>query len=237
MEPEPMFQIVEPEKPVLPAKKVTVRPKGAPKSSTVSGTGGSARKTVQAKLAEVEDAEEEFAFGSEPLSAAPLVEKPERLSEPEAKSGPPSLNEWQDFFGRFVIKLLVDGYLSLVLRDLIDELTPAEAKQIQLSKEDMQDLASPLASMSNKSRFMKKHGRGIIALADSYESVLTLLMWMRRVNRISKRHRKMKQPQTMNVQPVRTQDGDGNEVADGYNSGQVNGVDLPGFSVFNPGSG
>jgi hypothetical protein len=185
----------------------------------------------------VEESEDEPAFSSEPLSAAPLVEKPERLSEPEAKSGPPSLSEWQDFFGRFVIKLLVDGYLYLVLGDLLDELTPSEAKQIQLSKEDMQELAAPLASLSNKSRFMKKHGRGIIAAADSYESIFTLLMWMRRVNRIAKRHRKMKQPQTMTVQPINTQDGVSDEVSNGYNSGQVNGADIPGFSVFNPGSG
>jgi hypothetical protein len=185
----------------------------------------------------VEEAEDEPSLSSEPLSAAPIVEKPERLSEPEAKAGPPSLNEWQDFFGRFVIKLLVDAYLYLILGDLIDELTPQEAKQIQLSKEDMQDLAAPLASMSNKSRFMKKHGRTIIAAADSYESIITLLMWMRRVNRIAKRHRKMKQPQTMNVQPIRTEDGVSNEVVDGHNPGQVNGTEFPGFSVFNPGSG
>lgn len=185
----------------------------------------------------MEEPEEDSPFGSEPLSAPPLVEKPERLSEPEAKSGPPSLSEWEDFFGRFVIRLLTEGYIYLVLGDLIDELTPTEAKQIMLTKEDMREIAAPLASMSNKSRFMKKHGRGIIAAADSYESVITILMWMRRVNRIAKRHRNMKQPQTMTMQPIRTQDGVTDEVPNGYPSGQVNGIEQPGFSVFNPGTG
>lgn len=190
-------------------------------------------------------AEAESAAGEETVSVRSIVEKPERLDPPEAKSGPPSLGEWEDFFARFVIRILVDLYLMMVLGDeLLAELTPMEAKQIALSKEDMREIAAPLASLSNKSRFMKKHGRSIIATADSYESVITLMLWMRRVNRIAKKHRP-KQPKPRKTRTVSgvsvptppVQEDSSYAFDDGYSGGEVSGTPINGFGVFNPGAG
>jgi hypothetical protein len=185
--------------------------------------------------------EAETAVSEESSPLREIVEKPERLNPPEAKSGPPSLDEWQDFFGRFVIRLLVDAYLMLVLGDLMDELTPTEAKQIMLSKEDMREIAAPLASISNKSSFMRKRGRSIISIADSYESILTLLFWMRRVNRIAKKHRPQKPAKTRTVRgnatPAPAPERNSSEEFDGRFDGEVNGTPVAGFGVYNPGSG
>lgn len=240
---EPTFQIME-DSPNPPGPKPSPKARRVPpKSGTGSSTGGRAAKTAEAKFEPVDVPEAEAPAGEETVSVRTIVEKPERLNPPEAKSGPPSLDEWQDFFARFVIRLLVDAYLFLILGDFIDELSPAEANMIKLSKEDMHDIAAPLASMSNKSSFMRKRGRSIIAAADSYESIITLLMWMRRVNRVAKKHRKPKPPKTQTVSGVAmpaqqpTQEGSPNAYDDGYSNGEVNGAPIAGFGVFNPGAG
>jgi hypothetical protein len=174
----------------------------------------------------------------EPLSVSQVTETPDRLTPPEAKTGPPSINDWQDFFGRFVIKGIVNGYIALQLGDMLDELTPAESKAIFLSKEDMTELAAPLATLSHKSSFMRKHGRFIISTADSYESVVTLLFWMRRVNRIASKHRKAKQP----AQPIPGLANSGrNNNAESHGSDRGQGEQLNGqpvgIGVYNPGAG
>ena len=171
--------------------------------------------------------------GSVPPQDEKIVEKPERISKPEAKSGPPSLDEWQDFIGRFVIRGMTEGYLSLVLSDVEDELTPRERAMIQLTQEDLREMAAPIASLAHKSKFARRKGRAVIAAADSMESVIAMVLWMRRVNRIAKKYRK---PQE-NGQPIQ---GYVVEGPDNGNSGQ-NGQQGPGtgsgWGVFNPGSG
>lgn len=170
------------------------------------------------------------------------MEKPEQLSDKtEPKSGPPSLSEWQDFFARFVIRLLVEGYLALVLGDVFDELSPQEADLIKLSKEDMARMGAPLATVANSSKFARKHGRTIIAFADTYESVLEIFFWMHRVNKIARKHKRARQPknQTRVITPEQfyPPEGNPNVQPDGSNSSEVNGVERPVFDVWNPGSG
>ena len=46
-----------------------------------------------------------------------VIEKPERKTKPAAKSAAPTLDEWQDFIGRFVIRGITEGYLQLALAD------------------------------------------------------------------------------------------------------------------------
>ncbi len=163
----------------------------------------------------------------------PLVEKPDRESKPIAKTGAPSLEEWQDFIGRFVIRGITEAYLTMVLGDLEEELTPRERELIRLTKDDLKELSAPLATMAQKSKFGRRKGRAIIAAADSGEAVVALLIWMRRVNRIAKKYRKS-QPQTVPGYVVEG-NSNGNSGPDGGQGPQYGG---PGsWGVFNPGSG
>lgn len=163
-----------------------------------------------------------------------VVEKPERAAKPAAKSGPPTLDEWQDFIGRFVLRGITEGYLNVALSDFYDDLTPRELESIRLTKDDLKEMSAPLASLAHKNKFLRSKGRGIIASADSGEAVIALLIWMRRVNRISKRHRKAAAPKnTQTVPGYVVEQENGNN---GSNVGQ--GPEYPGgFGVFNPGTG
>jgi hypothetical protein len=156
---------------------------------------------------------------------------------PEAKTGPPTVDDWQDFFGRIVVRGLVNAYVAFQLSDFIDELTPAEAKAIFLSKEDMTEIAAPLASLSAKSRFMKKHGRFIISTADSYESLVTLFFWMRRVNKIASRHRKAHNAGKPVKGVVEKKETKTDAQHNGFDSGPVQANGYERIFVDNPGTG
>jgi hypothetical protein len=237
----------EPETPKpTPAAKRPVPRGRRPKSAESSGIGSNVQSEAETSEFFKVGISSETPTGSEQAQSAKLVEKPDKLSDSgQARSGPPDLSEWQDFFARFVIRLLVNGYLFVVLGDLIDELSPRELKQIYLSKEDMSEMAAPLASMAHKSKFARKHGRTIVAFADSYESILNMLIWMRRVNKIARKYKKARQDE----QPVQGQviveptnvysqgvNGNGRNV-DGSDSGENDGVARPQFGVYNPGGG
>lgn len=166
----------------------------------------------------------------------------------DATNKPPSLDEWQDFIGRIVIRTLTDGYVTLMLRDYMEEMTPRELELINLSKEECHDIAAPFATLSTKSKFMRKHGRTIVAAADSYEAVIVLAMWMRRVNRISKKYRRAQAPahsevptsqqpgavpilrRVENSEPVRSDESQGTRTDIGPPNGG-------GIRVVNPGTG
>lgn len=174
---------------------------------------------------------------TEPVSSAQVVEKPDRLSDPtEAKKGPPTLNEWQDFFSRFVVKLIIDAYLFFALGDLLDELTPMELQQIMLTKDDMKEMAAPFATMANRSSLAKKHGRTIIGFADSYESILNFLFWMRRVNRVAKKHGGKPKRQPKQRANQRINQGVNNAGHDGTSSDESRPAPANGV-IFNPNFG
>jgi hypothetical protein len=206
------------------------------KKGTGSGTSAASVSRIQTEQSTLEDDPEDVP-AAQPRSVAELTEKPDKVSTPEAKTGPPTLGDWQDFFGRIVIRALVNGYIALQLSDFIDELTPSESKAIFLSKEDMAELAAPLASLSAKSSFMKKHGRFIISTTDSYESLVTLFFWMRRVNRIASRHRKFHNPPQPVVGVAQPKKEKNDAQSNGHDRGsdEVNGQ--PRIPVFNPGTG
>lgn len=166
----------------------------------------------------------------------PIVEKPERLAKPAAKTGAPSLDEWQDFIARFVLRGITQGYVSLSLGDFYDELTPREREMIRLSQDELREMSAPLASLAHKSKFLQKRGRMIVASADSGEAVIALLIWMRRVNRLSKKYRKPAQPKSNQVVPgVIMEEPNGNF---GPNAEQGNGDTGPtGWGIYNPGTG
>jgi len=164
----------------------------------------------------------------------PIVEKPDRKSKPQAKSGPPTLEEWQDFIGRFVLRGITEAYLNVALSDFYEDLTPRERETIRLTKDDLKEMSAPLASMAHKSNFLRKRGRGIIASADSGEAIVALLIWMRRVNRLAKKYRKARTPQPQTVTGYVMENGNG---TDGPNVGQGPEFGTPGFGVWNPGTG
>lgn len=115
--------------------------------------------------------------------------------DPEAKSGPPKLSEWQDFFSRIVIKYGTDWYMNTMLRDIDPSvLQPSDLVQMHLSPDDRRKIARPFAELANKSKVAKKYGRTIVSSADSVESAMILMKWARTVSRIQKKYRVPKTP-------------------------------------------
>lgn len=165
----------------------------------------------------------------EPESEDPtalIIEAPEKIKDTSTpKAGPPDLGEWQDFIGRVVLKTLTEGYITMMLRDI--DLTEREIESVKLTKEDLNDMSAPIASVVNKSKRAKKHGRAIIAMADSYEAMVALVIWMRRVRRIARRHNPVLKEQTIQ-----------RDVINNGSAGQ-NGSEGPsnGYRIYNPGSG
>lgn len=165
----------------------------------------------------------------------PIIKAPDKQQKTtNAKSGIPTVEEWQDFIGRFVVRGITRGYLSIILRDIEEDLTDYEREQIQLSGEDLADIAKPIAEFANKNKFARKHGRQIISAAGSSESFIALAIWMRRVNKIAKRHR-ADRPRTVRGHVV-PQEGAGNGYS-GPDDGQGSGQQGTGYDFFNPGTG
>jgi hypothetical protein len=137
--------------------------------------------------------------------------------------------------------MITEGYLQVVLFKYVDEseLTEREQALIRLTKEDLRDMAAPMASFANKNKYARKHGRTIIAAAESYESVVDLMIWMRRVNKIAKAHR----PGTENQQqPARRRrrerrQDNGELSAQDQRPASDDGESGPGTIIFNRGAG
>lgn len=108
-----------------------------------------------------------------------------------AKAGPPSLDEWTKFFHRIVVKTAADWYLDYAFRGIDEEsLTDHELDRLKLSEDERKTISVPFAELSNKSKFMRKHGRVIVSSGDAIQAVIVMGAWMNRVNRIAARHKK-----------------------------------------------
>lgn len=119
-------------------------------------------------------------------AARPLADR-----EPDAKSGIPKADEFQRFFSKVVIRMLVDGWLLLAFRGIDEDmLSDRDLERIELTEEERWTLARPFAEFSVKSKFMRKHGRMIIASTDSAESGYVLFRWMFRVNSVAAKYRR-----------------------------------------------
>jgi hypothetical protein len=155
---------------------------------------------------------------------------PEKPVKTTASSAPPKIDEWLDFFSRVVFRTFADFYVDFTFRGIDeDSVSATDVQRLKLSQEERNEIAAPLASYANKSKFMRKHGRMIIAGADSIDALIILGMWMARVNRIASKYRpakgkKVKQNGT--VPPGETsQNGSGEYVPDER------------IRIFNPGTG
>lgn len=114
----------------------------------------------------------------------------------EAKAGPPSLDEWTRFFSRVVLRVVTEWYLNIAFRGIDEEtLSERELDRLALTDDERQTIAVPFAELSHKSKFMRKHGRTIVASGDALNAAIVLGAWFSRVNRIAARHRP-KQPKS-----------------------------------------
>jgi hypothetical protein len=153
----------------------------------------------------------------------------------EAKPGIPSLDEWMDFFSRIVLRVACDWYIDWAFRG-VDEnlLTDREIQRIQLSAEERQRIAVPLAELSHKSKFMRRHGRTIVASGGAFDAIVALGTWTSRVNRIARKHK----TQTVHGKVVpneRTRQGEPGEAQQPGYSGANGGRVVDGITIINPG--
>lgn len=169
------------------------------------------------------------------------------LNDPERKAlkdstGPPDKDDWLDFFSRIILRVGMESYVDYVFRN-IDEnlLTERELDQIKPTRELREQIATPFAVYCTKNKWTRKHGREIVAAADSVEALVNLGIWIRRVNRIARRYK----PQRAQRPRVSLRPEGVSNVSDGQDQGQGreeyegsrNGHVGTGFTIINPGSG
>jgi hypothetical protein len=156
-----------------------------------------------------------FEWFDEPINStdivdAEIVEGSRLKSEPatglnrEAKSGIPNIDEWMYFFSKVVLRLSTDFYIDHAFRGIDEEqLTEREVEKIKLTDTERNRMARPFAEYANKAKFTRKHGRVIIASADSIDAILQMGMWFSRVNRIAAKYKGTRSVKTSRPQPVR----------------------------------
>lgn len=182
----------------------------------------------------------------QPAAASAEIDKP--LIDPEKekgkkegpKSGIPDVDEWLDFFSRIVLRTLLDWYVDYAFRGIDEDLvTDRDLERLALSKDERNEIAAPLAEYANKNKFTRKHGREIVALADSMESMIVLTRYVMRVNRIARKYRpkQNKRPSRMNLRAESGVEANGNFGQDspGFIPGANNGRFPAGYDVYNPG--
>lgn len=169
------------------------------------------------------------------MEEAPEVINPALKDTPPAraaKSRPPVVDEWADFFGRIVLRLVCNWYISWAFRGIDDDLvSDRDLERCQLKPEERAKIAVPLAEFSSKSKFMSRHGRQIVAAGNSIDSVLIMGAWMSRVNHIARKYR-----QTNATPQQGTEVNNGNVVPIGSNeffAGQNGGRINPQFPIIN----
>lgn len=132
--------------------------------------------------------------------AASSTSRDEPRTDP--KAGPPSLDEWQKFFSRVVLKVFINWYLDFAFRGIPeDALNERELERLVMTEDERNAVAVPFAELSHKSKLMRKYGRTIVASGGAFEAMVTLGAWMRRVNKIAAAHR----PKQQRATNVRTQ--------------------------------
>lgn len=109
-----------------------------------------------------------------------------------AKGGIPDVNEWMSFWSGTAIRLLTDFYIELAFSGVDEDIiSPGDYQRIKLKIDERNRIARPFAEFSHKSKFMRKHGRSIIASGESIDAILMLGMWFARVNRIAWKYKRM----------------------------------------------
>jgi len=114
----------------------------------------------------------------------------------EPKAGPPSLDEWSNFFSRVVLRVGTEFYITMAFRGVDeDALSERDVERLAMTDEERSLIAVPFAELSHKSKLMRRHGRMIVASGDALNAVVVLGMWASRVQRIAAKY-KPKQPRS-----------------------------------------
>jgi hypothetical protein len=151
----------------------------------------------------------------------------------DAKPGIPSLDEWLDFFSRIVLRVACDWYIEWAFRG-VDEslLNDREIDRIQMSDQERQRIAVPFAEISHKSKFMRRHGRTIVASGGIFDAIVALGTWTSRVNRIARRHK----PRTVQGRVVRDDSSrQAQQAPDAAGHAGANGGRIGDWTIVNPG--
>lgn len=170
----------------------------------------------------------------------PLIdpEKPERET---LKTGPPSGDEWLDFFSRIVLKVGINLYTDLAFRGVDEsQVTEEDLRRIQVKKQERDTIARPFAEFATKNKMLRKHGREVVALTDSLESLMTLGILLRRINRVAAKYKRKGHPvkaRAVHVREEATNGDNGQATGNAGIGGTGNGRVPNGYSLFNPGSG
>jgi hypothetical protein len=178
-------------------------------------------------------------------SPAPVKEKPitetlgfgrrTRKSNTTPKVTAPDKDEWLDFFSRIVIRFGTEWYVDAAFHGIDEDLvSEADAAKLLLTEEERDTIAAPYAAFAHKNPWMKKHGREILALSDSFESTIILARWFMRVNRIARKY-KPKQPKQRRVQGRVANNGNQRQSTPSPTETGGSGS-IPEFPVYNPGS-
>jgi hypothetical protein len=163
----------------------------------------------------------------------------ERDKDKKAKSGPPTVGEWQDFISGIVIRMATDYYGEWVFNGIDDTLvSDNDAVRIRLTDDECDTIGKPIAELFNKLAFTRKHGRAIIGGAGSLQSMVILGRWFSRVNRLARKYHGMQRPETPRPQYPQTAPEPGGEspyVANGQSPPPSSGTGL--HTVVQPGTG
>jgi hypothetical protein len=139
-----------------------------------------------------------------------------------------------DFFSRIVIRVACDWYIEWAFRG-VDEnrLTDREIARIQLSDEERKRIAVPFAELSHKSKFMRKHGRTIVASGGLFDAIIALGTWTSRVNRIARKYKTVTMPGRVvpNERAGQDQSAENGPGYAGANGGRI----VDGVTIINPG--
>jgi hypothetical protein len=154
-----------------------------------------------------------------------------RKDDGKAKSGPPNADEWLDFFSRIVIRFVTEWYADWCFRGIDEDLvSDSDAEKLLLEEDERKVIARPFAEFANKNPYLRKHGREIVAFADSFESMVVLGKWFARVNRIARKYNKIV---SKPVVPGRSEDVNHEQSQASQNGHAAS----PSYTIINPGSG
>lgn len=171
----------------------------------------------------------------------PLIDPEKEKGKKEGpKSGIPDVDEWLDFFSRIVLRTLLDWYVDYAFRGIDEDLvSERDLERLVLTKDERNEIAAPLAEYANKNKFTRKHGREIVALADSMESMIVLTRYVMRVNRIARKYRpnkpKAQRPRVTLSESGASSNGNFGQGSEGFIPGANNGRFPAGYDVYNPG--
>jgi hypothetical protein len=172
----------------------------------------------------------------EPKRSRRTAKPSEPIGERDAKTGPPDIHEWMDFFSKIVLRVICDWYIAWAFSGVDEELlSDREIERIQLTDDERKRIARPFAELSYKSKLMRKHGRIIVASGGAFDAIVTIGAWASRVNRIA---RKYKVPKQRQARPANGRTGSGQpSTANGTEyEGTGGGRIASGYQIFNPGS-